>query len=280
MSVEVFNPEKQVNCTLRDLPNSRFGHTLCGGLLCGGVYNSQSCLLWDKESRTFVPTEVQLSSPRSHHLCWKVSDNHGIILIGGTGDSKTSELVVSDGSSSITSFDLQYPAAHSCGIDLGEKAGFVILGGVGAQARVSVYAHFMWQENLAGLNKGRSHHACSMFTNSKGNKVFLVNGGKDLHNFLLSSTELFDYNNRGSWINIFQGNLHTGIGSHRILTINNNIYLFGGKESAKTYETRPEIWMMNTTSTEVSPWLPVWSMLKSRYDHAVDILEDVESFCP
>ena len=58
------------------------------------------------------------------------------------------------------------------------------------------------------------------------------------------------------------------------------LYLSGGKESAKTYETRPEIWMMNTTNTEVSPWLPVWSMLKSRFDHAVDILEDVESVCP
>ena len=56
LSVEVFNPHRQKNCTLPNLPNGRYGSTLCGGLLCGGVYDSQTCLRWIKESRTFVPT--------------------------------------------------------------------------------------------------------------------------------------------------------------------------------------------------------------------------------
>ena len=128
MSVEVFDPQTNKtnkNCTLRDLPNPRFGHTLCGGLICGGIDNSYSCLLWRENgvNSSFVPTEVKLIRPRAHHLCWELPVNHddivlnggtpvnhGIVLIGGTGGSKTSELVVSDGSSSIPFFDLQYPA--------------------------------------------------------------------------------------------------------------------------------------------------------------------------
>ena len=110
LSVEVFNPHKEENCTLPNLPNSRYGHTLCGGLLCGGKSDSQSCLRWIREKRTFVPTQVRLKSVRTHHLCWSNPYNSGILLIGGIGSSKTSELVVGDGSGSVSGFDLQYPA--------------------------------------------------------------------------------------------------------------------------------------------------------------------------
>ena len=60
---------------------------------------------------------------------------------------------------------------YSCGIDLGDQHRFVIIGGQGAMRKVSLYVEFMWKENLVELNRGRYLHACSMFTNSKGNKV-------------------------------------------------------------------------------------------------------------
>ena len=63
----------------------------------------------------------------------------------------------------------------SCGIDLGDQSEFVIIGGIGAMKKVSVYAEFRWKENLAELTRGRYQHACSMFVNSKGNKVRTAN---------------------------------------------------------------------------------------------------------
>ena len=109
--------------------------------------------------------------------------------------------------------------------------------------KVSVYAEFHWKVNLPQMKRGRYQHACSMFVNSKGNKVgtkrfyeikkilfskvFLVNGGKNYRNYLLSSTEVFELKEGSKWEEIHQGNLPTGIGCHKILTINNNIYLFG-----------------------------------------------------
>ena len=109
--------------------------------------------------------------------------------------------------------------------------------------KVSVYGNSSWQLNLADLNRGRYQHACSMFLNSKGNKVgtkrfweiniiffkkiFLVNGGKNHRDYLLSSTELLEDKLGSKWREIYKSNLQTGLGSHKILTINNNIYLFG-----------------------------------------------------
>ena len=55
----------------------------------------------------FTPTSVTLREGREDHLCWDVEGRNGpILLMGGTGSERSTELVSSDGSSSSNSFIL------------------------------------------------------------------------------------------------------------------------------------------------------------------------------
>ena len=109
--VEVYNPMSQSSCALADLPDRRYGHSLCGGLLCGGYGTShigRSCLVWDANTRTFTTGREVLVEWRRDHLCWAAAG--GVLLLGGDWSPTTSELVASDGTTSTASFSLQYPA--------------------------------------------------------------------------------------------------------------------------------------------------------------------------
>ena len=99
-SVEVFNPHTNRSCNLTDLPGEvRYGHSLCGDLLCGGSYSSstrRSCLKLDPQTGVFTPAAVRLEEERSHHQCWDV-EGEGVLLIGGYNSPRSTELVSPDG---------------------------------------------------------------------------------------------------------------------------------------------------------------------------------------
>ena len=101
-SVEAYNPYIPKICKLSDLPNVRRDHTICGGLLC----SEKSCLKLGPSG--FVKTTVSLQQHRTYHLCWNVRE--GVLLLGGESSPSTTELVQVDGSSSVSNFDLSYPA--------------------------------------------------------------------------------------------------------------------------------------------------------------------------
>ena len=101
-SVEAYNPHIKKICKLPDLPDSRQLHTVCGGLLC----SERSCLKLGPWG--FVKTTVSLQQRRTHHLCWNVPE--GVLLLGGSSSPSTTELVLLDGSASVSKFDLSYPA--------------------------------------------------------------------------------------------------------------------------------------------------------------------------
>ena len=105
-SVEAYNPHTKKICKLPDLPYDVYGHTLCGGLLCGGYGGEKSCLKFGPAG--FVKATVTLQQNRRDHLCWNVAQ--GILLLGGNDSSTTTELVVRDGSASMLKFNLMYPA--------------------------------------------------------------------------------------------------------------------------------------------------------------------------
>ena len=105
-SVEAYNPHTKKICKLPDLPYAVYGHTLCGGLLCGGYGGLKSCLKLGPLG--FVKATVTLQQNRRDHLCWNVAQ--GILLLGGNDSSTTTELVVRDGSASMLKFNLMYPA--------------------------------------------------------------------------------------------------------------------------------------------------------------------------
>ena len=107
-SVEAYNPHTKKICKLPDLPYAVYGHTLCGGLLCGGHGGGgdKSCLKFGPAG--FVKATVTLQQYRTHHLCWNVPE--GVLLLGGSDSPSTTELVLRDGSASVSKFDLTYPA--------------------------------------------------------------------------------------------------------------------------------------------------------------------------
>ena len=110
--MEVFHPYSNQTCALSNLPpmEGRSQSTLCSGLLCGGVAGSasKSCLRFDDDDGQFKNTTVTLQQNRNEDLCWSRSD--GALLLGGEGSEslRSSELLQSDGSSSSTSFSLEY----------------------------------------------------------------------------------------------------------------------------------------------------------------------------
>ena len=109
--VEVYNPGSQHSCSLPDLPDLRHEHTLCGGLLCGGLGSARSCLRWEDHHHIFTTAQVTLLHHRKGHLCW-AEDSKGVRLMGGNeySSNNTTEFVLSGGSGSTASFSLKYQA--------------------------------------------------------------------------------------------------------------------------------------------------------------------------
>ena len=105
-SVEAYNPHTKKICKLPDLPYDVYGHTLCGGLLCGGYGGEKSCLKFGPAG--FVKATVSLQQPRSFHHCWNVPE--GVLLLGGKSSPSSTELVLRDGSASVVEFGLTHPA--------------------------------------------------------------------------------------------------------------------------------------------------------------------------
>ena len=116
--VEAYNPYISKICKLPNIPETRAGHTDCGGLVCGGFDSTsnthrnrnslvhKSCLKFGPSG--FVKATVSLRQKRLYHLCWNVSE--GVLLLGGEDSPSTTELVLHDGSASVSKFDLTHPA--------------------------------------------------------------------------------------------------------------------------------------------------------------------------
>ena len=105
-TVEVYNPHTKKICKLSDLPYGVYGHTLCGGLLCGGYATGKSCLKLGPAG--FVKATVSLQQSRRYHLCWNVPE--GVLLLGGQSSPSSTELVLRDGSASVSEFKLTHHA--------------------------------------------------------------------------------------------------------------------------------------------------------------------------
>ena len=101
-SVEAYNPHTKKICKLPDLLYAVNGHSHCGGLIC----SDKSCLKLGPMS--FVKATVSLKQSRRYHLCWNVPE--GVLLLGGADSQSTTELVLRDGSASVSEFKLTHPA--------------------------------------------------------------------------------------------------------------------------------------------------------------------------
>ena len=106
-SIEVLDPDvSPSSCSLPQLPEGRFGHTLTGLTACGGYGSAatrRSCVTLSESS--WIKSH-NLVHRRQDHCAWETDS--GIILLGGSLNNKTTELLKEDGGSE-EHFPLKYP---------------------------------------------------------------------------------------------------------------------------------------------------------------------------
>ena len=105
--VEVISPTGNVSCSVPDLPQRRYGHTMNSNIVCGGsvtlgVDIATSC---DQLTSAGWNKSHTLKYRRSGHCSWEVED--GIILLGGANSGTTSEIAKWDGTTEEL-FSMQY----------------------------------------------------------------------------------------------------------------------------------------------------------------------------
>ena len=261
------------------LPGYRIFHTLCGGLLCGGDSDGdiddgdsdpKSCMKWTNYK--FEKTSVTLQNYREFHLCWEI--DNGVLLLGGynSGSRKTTELVVGDGSSSVSRFDLIFQATDSCGIDR-EDGTYVITGGQNEEKRVVVYTTTGFKNNLPDLLVGRYKHSCSKFVTRKGQMALVVTGGRTAADSKpMTSTEMYI---DGSWSTV-PAYLPVGVISASCVTLDNQVFLFGGTDGSRMQAQILKL----TPAGGTYRWEGAGVMKDSKSDHAVGVIPEVDRICP
>ena len=93
--------------------------------------------------------------------------------------------------------------------------------------RVSKYSTSGWEVDLGDLNAARRSHGCGRYQGDSGDWVLIVTGGKDSQD-TLSSTEI-STDLGVSWR--FAGALPSELRSHKTVTQDNRVFLFGRYEA-------------------------------------------------
>ena len=91
-SVEVFVPSTNKSCYLPSLPEKISRHSQDQLTQCGGEGSQQTCYTFTEGTWT---NTARLSTERVGHRSWKSPD--GIILIGGDGHERTTEIITESG---------------------------------------------------------------------------------------------------------------------------------------------------------------------------------------
>ena len=106
-SAEIYHPDLHTPCVLPDLPDSRYGHTQDGSLMCGGRYTPRSCRRWNADNGTWDLVTESLTKDRHYPISWTPEDGSVTYLMGGWGSFTTSEAIHKNNSVT-SSFPLQH----------------------------------------------------------------------------------------------------------------------------------------------------------------------------
>ena len=93
-SVEAITTDGFPLCTLPDLPDQRYGHTMDNHIMCGGPSTGSSCLYYVAGKWTKYRNDLKFE--RYYHVSWRQPDGE-VLLLGGEQSMKTSEMVLSSG---------------------------------------------------------------------------------------------------------------------------------------------------------------------------------------
>ena len=95
-SVEAITTDGTPLCTLPDLPEKRYAHTMDNHIMCGGSHTQSSCLHYVAGKWTKYRNDLKIK--RHYHVSWRRQDGEVILMGGGGANSKkTSEVVSSSG---------------------------------------------------------------------------------------------------------------------------------------------------------------------------------------
>jgi len=267
--VEVWSPSTGQHCTVSSLPTSRGHHTQEGRTVCGGVGidAGTSCLTLTAGGSWERTTTLQRK--RFGHVSW--ASPSGTILMGGQGSlsSLSSEKIDESGTSSF-SFNLEYWTERACAINLGSSV--ILAGGYDSPTRVSEYGEAGFIRFLPNLNHGRVFgHGCSHYEDAEGRKTYLVSGGYNGGYF--SSTEVL-LETGTAWT--LTGRLPSRRSGLQAARIDNKIVMTGGQgyDGSSTYYD--EILEFDPLTGE---WSQATRMFKKRSNHAVSVIDNIESFC-
>jgi len=264
-SVELFVPATGKSCSLPDLPDERWEHTMNGLNICGSkdVYDSP-CLNRTSGGSWVIPVAncrspstgcVHFSSgqwqyspytfvePRAGHMSWQTEE--GLMLLSGSYSYFTTEIIPTEETHETKglSFKLETGKSDACAItgngyrkdqlkDGFELDSSVILTGGGGyidNMRVERYdnggIYGGLIETLPNLSEPRDRHACGSYLRLDGTQVLLVTGGQNKDLRTISSTEVL-VRTASAWT--ASTPLPFAAYGLRATTMNNILYLSGG----------------------------------------------------
>ena len=107
IDIEVVSSDRTCSLYSRaSLPSSRAYHTQSGDILCGGYDNWEPVNTCMRYTAGAWVTSHTLLEERHEHCSW--SSPEGVLLMGGEGSPRTTELLSNTNSTTALSFSLEY----------------------------------------------------------------------------------------------------------------------------------------------------------------------------
>merc|ERR1711971_1034259 len=278
-TVELFPPPPSDTCSIPNLTQSRYIHTLSllsGGRLvvCGGHEDSRlpdkhdSCISWVAGNTSWTHL-YDMSLARNGHTAWTPpSLPDSIVLLGGRDNQDSDELPAETVPGGGT-FALEHPGSGACGIP--NEDTIVMIGGYD-HAYVTRYNINGFVEELPQLPESRYQHSCAALPTTG---AFIVAGGwgegdqySSVVTFLPGAADWTSLTSlprklRCAPASIVGGRLRV-TGGHVV----------GGSARSEVLEYHPEptntsIGAMHQKGNPWTEWVTVGNLLTERFCHAV-----------
>jgi len=279
--VELWAPGSDgVHCRLPDLPESMSYLSLDSMLVGDGgghwetiACSKRTCHKFSQGEWEFHRRTLQSRSRHTSAVFYTDSINGNILLAGGgyeTDAQNSTEIVPDDHDQDLDiteGFSLKHERAGHCSIQV-DHDGFILTGGeYGNSNEVTEYS-FRGEDgnpkDLAPLKIGRWDHACGSYgDNVHGSRMLIVTGGRSatVPQLMLSSTEVFDYTNPGTWKEA--GLLPAARSGLKGVSIGQDFFVTGGK-SLSWWKDEILSWDPITES-----WTVAGQLLFERSNHGV-----------
>jgi len=283
---ELWAPNK-FHCLLKGYSDTqilRWYQSQIKNIVCGGYNGGTNCVRYDAGS---WGESHNLTKSRIGHIMWKSSQ--GIMIIGGgekndTETPRTTELLLDNGTSDL-GWNVTFNK-YACALQLEE---YVLISGGDSFTETEVSSNVTVMYDVRGqmtkfpdLNVARKEHACSHYIDDNDKRVYLVTGGyADDNSSYISSTEILRSPYK-SWEIVETGELKTGLRGSTAATLDNTIFLLGGKwknnDKNDTSYFSKYIYMFNNSKRK---WVFYDNMRDNYAFSSVGLvnLEEMKPFC-